>query len=66
MPLSEDFKTPTPAYEEREAFTSPVPTQIVPDFQSTVTEPQFTVSDASITGEKEVPLLLVYQSPPVA
>jgi hypothetical protein len=30
FPLSSDFKIPIPAYEEREEFTSPVPTQIVP------------------------------------
>jgi hypothetical protein len=26
FPLSSDFKIPIPAYEEREEFTSPVPT----------------------------------------
>jgi hypothetical protein len=29
------------AYEEREEFTSPVPTQIVPVFQSTAISPMF-------------------------
>ena len=53
-------------YEDLDALFSPVPTHIVPDFQSTAISPTFWVWELSNTGVKVVPLLLVYHSPPEA